>query len=102
MSSVCYKGWAKENGNTSGQCCCNCEYRRPIVRHPWNSDIWAKGPVTSQMGWGCTPPDLYPEITFFSMDHSHGMCECHKWISAELEEVTKERERQLNEHCIGR
>ena len=97
--SACYQGWAKESGNSEGRCCCNCQYRRPIVRHPWNAEMWAKGPMTSQMGWGCAPPDLYPEITFFSLDHSHGMCECHGWSEMKKQ---KELERKQNEQCSGR
>ena len=100
MSGIaCYKGWAKEHGNSSGSCCCNCRHRRPIVRHPWNAEAWAKGPISSQMGWGCAPPDLYPEVTFFSLEHSHGMCECHEWVEVKKQ---KEHESEQNERCTGR
>ena len=96
---VCYKGWAQENGNTQGRCCCNCQHQRPIVRHPWNREVWAKGPITSQLGWGCTTPELYPEITLFSLEHAHGMCECHDWRGMTIQ---KTLERERNEQCSGR
>ena len=98
-AEVCFKGWAQENGNSQGRCCCNCQNRRPIVRHPWNKELWAKGPVTSQMGWGCKPPELAPEIYFFSLEHEHGMCECHEWSGLTAK---KEIERTQNEQCTGR
>lgn len=72
---VCHKGWNDNESNSTGRCCCNCVYQRPIVAHPWNSNEFAKGPMTKVIGFGCCPPDLAPEIAFF--DHVHGMCELH-------------------------
>lgn len=72
----CFEGWAEDNGNTSGSCCCNCRYQRPISGHPWNKRMGhpLQGSVADIIGWGCTVPDM-PAITFFEFEH--GMCEMH-------------------------
>lgn len=72
----CFNGWNDPEHNREGACCCNCEYQRPIVQHPWNKNEWAKGPCTQTIGYGCSAPELFPTITF--MDNKHGMCECHQ------------------------
>ena len=72
----CFLGWAKDSGNTQGRCCCNCKYQRPITAHPWNRLPFTKGPITKNIGWGCTVPDM-PGVTFFEVEHS--MCELHDW-----------------------
>ncbi len=74
MTDACFKGWKKEDGNTSGSCCCNCKWQRPIVKHPWNKNPMAKGSITTIMGYGCSVPDM-PGIVFFESEHS--MCEMY-------------------------
>ena len=71
----CFLGWAGPD-NTQGRCCCNCKYQRPITAHPWNRHELTKGPITKNIGWGCTVPDM-PGVTFFEVEHS--MCELHTW-----------------------
>lgn len=74
MMAECYQGWAKEDGNRAGRCCCNCRYQRPISAHPWNKNELTKGSITRIIGYGCTVPEM-PNITFF--EHEHSMCEMH-------------------------
>lgn len=71
---VCGKGWNLED-NPSGSCCCNCKCQTIITKHPWNKQEQFKGSVMEVIGFGCSPPDLFPNTTFF--EKSHGMCECH-------------------------
>jgi hypothetical protein len=72
----CNLGWSEESGNRSGSCCCNCRWQRPITAHPWNRHELTRGPITKNIGWGCTVPDM-PGVTFFEVEHS--MCEMHTW-----------------------
>ena len=60
--------------NTNGECCCNCEWQRPINAHPWNKDPLVKGRITEIVGYGCTCPEFFPNITFSEQKHS--LCEC--------------------------
>ena len=75
----CFKGWAGEDGNTSGRCCCNCKYQVEVMRHPWNTSVGGrmKGNITQNAGWGCRPPDFKEKIIFFEEQHS--VCEIHDW-----------------------
>ncbi len=72
----CTKGWS--DGNKDGDCCCNCEFQRPLYKHPTN-DVWseAHGSIMHQLAWICAlpDPDTYPDVYY--MDHKHGMCELH-------------------------
>ena len=81
--TVCYKGWAKEDGNMSGRCCCNCQHQVEIMRHPWNTMVGGrmKGPVSQNAGWGCSSPDASPGKVIFFED-AHGVWEVHKWKTA--------------------
>jgi hypothetical protein len=74
----CFDGWARDNGNISGRCCCNCKYQRPIVGHPWNKRMGSpiQGPMDIVIGFGCNIPDA-PNTVFF--EFKHGMCENHDW-----------------------
>lgn len=74
----CYQGWSKEEGNSQGRCCCNCEYQVKIMRHPWNQLVGGrmKGPVTEIAGYGCTILD-HKQIIFQEVQHL--MCEGHEW-----------------------
>lgn len=67
----CFKGWQVIDGNTSGRCCCNCAYQKPIVARikPFSGRY-------RSLGWGCTPPES-PSTTLFEFEHS--MCEMHDW-----------------------
>lgn len=65
----------KAGYDVHGSCCCNCKWQTVITKHPWNKQEQFKGSVMEIIGFGCTPPDLYPNTTFF--EKSHGMCECH-------------------------
>ncbi len=71
----CLKGWASSEHNKDGCCCCNCIYQKPINGHPWNQALLVKTRISHVVGWGCNPPDLAPNITFF--ESSHGMCEMY-------------------------
>lgn len=73
MSEHCYEGWKAADGNSTGRCCCNCRWQRPIVGHPWNKRR-IKQSISDRIGYGCTVPDM-PSIVFF--DSKHGMCEMH-------------------------
>lgn len=77
--SECYKGWSKEDGNTKGRCCCNCQHQVEIHRHPWNSLSGGrmKGPISLIAGWGCQAPDFDGKIIFF--EDEHACCEVHEW-----------------------
>lgn len=80
MHNPCYKFWKLEDGNHSGECCCNCEYQRPITGHPWNKTALVKGRMIDTVGYGCCHPEFFPHITFF--ENKHGMCEVweeNKW-----------------------
>ena len=71
----CFHGWSAENGNLSGQCCCNCRWSRPIAGHPWNKVPAFHGRISTVIAWGCTVPEL-PNITL--TEHEHSMCEMHE------------------------
>ena len=71
----CFKGWDDEY-NKAGRCCCNCQYQRPIVGHPWNKQPLTKGSITRTIGYGCNSPEI-PATVFFDTDH--GMCEMHEF-----------------------
>jgi len=73
----CYLGWKKEDGNSTGRCCCNCEYQVEIVRHPWNKSPEHKGPITEIAGWGCQAPDFDKKVIFFEVEHA--ACEMHEF-----------------------
>ena len=79
-TNLCYEGWALKDGNSSGRCCCNCKYQRPVVKHPWNKQTWAKGSITESIGWGCTVPEM-PSVVLLEIEHS--MCELHEWKALE-------------------
>ena len=79
---LCYKGWAMKDGNSSGRCCCNCEYQFEVMRHPWNKLSGGRmlGPVTMNAGWGCYAVGAEMDekkIIFYEDEHS--VCEMHKW-----------------------
>lgn len=79
---LCYKGWEMKDGNSSGRCCCNCEYQYEVMRHPWNTGAGGRmlGPVTMNAGWGCYALGAESDekkIIFYQDEHS--MCELHKW-----------------------
>lgn len=71
----CLKGWGPIEDNYDGCCCCNCIYQQPINGHPWNKNTLVKTMISQVVGWGCNPPDLNPNITFF--ETPHGMCEMY-------------------------
>ena len=79
QTEKCFRGWKEEDGNKGGRCCCNCKWQSRLVKHPWNTEPWAKGSVTEQIGWACTTPEFQPNATFFSLAHEHSVCECHEW-----------------------
>jgi hypothetical protein len=74
----CHQGWSLESGNKDGDCCCNCKWQRPVMKHPTNKKhmIWT-GSIMHQLAWICALPEpsAYPHVYF--MDHEHGMCELH-------------------------
>lgn len=89
MHDPCYKFREKDSGGR-GECCCNCNYSRPINAHPWNKNYFAKGKVSEIIGYGCTHPEFWPYITFF--ESMHGMCEVweeRQWPDPTKEEVWK-------------
>lgn len=88
MNEQCFEGWAAENGNILGRCCCNCEYQQPVVAHPWNKNTFAAGPVSKVIGWGCHGPDMFPAVTLFEKEH--GMCEMHKFRTPETQKQYEE------------
>jgi len=68
----CYKGWS------NGDCCCNCEHRVKIMKHPSNKGI-AKGSISEVMGYGCKCPledgSMKGSVVF--SDWKHGYCELY-------------------------
>jgi hypothetical protein len=74
--SECYEGWAKEDGNIMGTCCCNCRYLKPIVAHPWNKHALTKNRITTIIGYGCNSPEMEATVFF---DKKHSMCEMHEF-----------------------
>lgn len=79
LSNPCYHFRSYKDGS-HGECCCNCEYQRPIQSHPWNKSDFAKGPSSRQIAYGCCHPEFFPHITMF--EEKHGMCEVwqeNKW-----------------------
>lgn len=86
MHDPCYQFWKQEDGNNRGECCCNCNFQRPINAHPWNK-YTGKGSVMEIIGYGCTHPEFWPSITFFEKEH--GMCEV--WTKREWPDPTKEQ-----------
>lgn len=91
MHNPCYDFWSLENGNHNGDCCCNCNYQRPITAHPWNKSSLAYGRITQIIGFGCASPEFFPDITFFESEH--GMCEC--WTARDWPDPTKEQVWQI-------
>lgn len=71
----CFEFWTTENGNRSGDCCCNCKWQRKIMKHPWNKIELFKGSIMSQIAWGCTTPEL---DDIYLSECEHGMCEMHQ------------------------
>mgnify|MGYP001558276140 CR=1 FL=1 len=65
-----------EPGSWQGQCCCNCKWQLPLVKHPWNKIELFKGSVMDQIAWVCIVPDM--EAAMVS-DRGHGMCEMHDY-----------------------
>lgn len=51
-------------------CCCECEYRKEIHKHPWNKGK-AKGSILELFGYVCT---AHSGNWIFS-DRKCGMCE---------------------------
>lgn len=72
----------------TGQCCCNCQFQQPITAHPWNKDPYVNGSVMEIIGWGCTCPEFFPNITF--SDREHSICEC--WTENSYRREMSERE----------
>lgn len=70
------------------QCCCNCQFQQPITAHPWNKDPYVNGSVMEIIGWGCTCPEFFPNITF--SDREHSICEC--WTENSYRREMSERE----------
>lgn len=79
-SDLCYDGWAKDDGNSAGRCCCNCKYQTKIVGHPWNKNAAFKSRICDTIAWGCTVDPT--SIVLF--EKRHGMCEIHDWNSDSL------------------
>lgn len=73
---LCFEGWKMKDGNSSGRCCCNCRHQRFATGHPWNDRAWIKRPMTTNVAYACTNPELEKVVLF---DKKHGMCEVHEW-----------------------
>lgn len=62
-----------------GSCCCNCISYVPVMKHPWNKNEIAKGPISEIMGYGCLnnfeEPSPIKQVVF--CDRGHGLCEMH-------------------------
>ncbi|HET8688541.1 MAG TPA: hypothetical protein VFM18_18160 [Methanosarcina sp.] len=86
IHNPCYEFWKQEDGNSGGSCCCNCNWQRPVTAHPWNKGM-ARGSILEIIGYGCTCPPFFPEITFFEKEH--GMCEL--WEKRSWPEPSQER-----------
>lgn len=57
-----------------GNCCCQCKFNIPIMKHPINMDI-GKGNMSEQMGYACIGfLSLNERIAHF-FDKQHGLCE---------------------------
>ena len=67
MISECGHGY-------QGQCCCNCEFQRPLAGHPNNKMVGTRS-IDHEFGYVCLipDPDFYPTVVFF--ENRHGMCE---------------------------
>lgn len=75
--SLCYKGWKLKDGNSSGRCCCNCQFQLPGIGHPWNKKEWMKrSPPYKIIAFVCAAPGMESATLF---DNKHGMCEMHEW-----------------------
>ncbi len=81
----CFKGWKKEDGNSKGRCCCNCQHQVEIHSHPWNVMTGGrlKGPVSSIAGWGCSNPEVTDGKYVIFMEAKHGACEVHDFKNGE-------------------
>ena len=65
-----------EPGSHQGQCCCNCKWQKPLVKHPWNTIPLFKGRISEQIAWVCVTPEI--ECAMVSED-KHGCCEVHDY-----------------------
>lgn len=75
MVEPCWLGVSTMDSNPKGRCCCNCNYQRPIVGHPWNEEFFVRTTCQTIIGYGCTCPELGDNIVFFQ--NQHGQCELH-------------------------
>lgn len=67
-----------------GQCCCNCEFQRPVVGHPDN-EHFPSNRISHQFGYVCLMPEFFPKVVF--MESKHGICEC--WTERDYEKYNK-------------
>lgn len=87
---------------STGECCCNCQYQQPITAHPWNENPLVKGSVTKTVGWGCTCPEFFPDIGF--MEREHSLCECWRQNTyrKELADADLQREKEWVWNILAR
>lgn len=70
-----------EPGNHQGRCCCNCQWQKPLVKHPWNKLELFKGRISEQIAWVCTTPELESAIV---SEREHSCCEVHDYKEENL------------------
>ena len=85
----CRKGFDHPEYNKEGRCCCNCEHQKSITGHPGNKLDGTKTQITKIIGWGCLPPEFFPNIVF--VDHEHSMCEMHTHRQYHLAIIDEQR-----------